>query len=339
MTDINRYVVLRARPDPEVTADLFETVEVPMPDPGPGEMLIRVIWLSIDPAMRGWIASAANYQQPVPIGAPMTSFTVGEIIASNHPDYDVGEIVQGRQGWRSYAISDGSDIDRKVDPAEAPISMALHVLGVNGMTAHVGLLSICDPQPGQTVVVTTAAGAVGSVVGQLAKIRGCRTVGVTGSEEKRQACLEEFGYDVAINYKTSDDLSTAIAEACPDGVNAFFDNVAGDQFDAVIPHIAQGARIAICGTIGMPSFPIPEGPRPHRHLLINRARLEGFLVLDHYDRVDEIIEDLSVWYSEGKLKVREDVSEGIDTAPAALVRLLAGENQGKQLVRVSPYPA
>ncbi len=207
---------------------------------------------------------------------------------------------------------------------------------MNGMTAHVGLLGVCDPQPGQTVVVTTAAGAVGSVVGQLAKIRGCRAVGITGSEEKRQACLDEFGYDAAINYKTTDDLSAAVAEACPDGVNAFFDNVAGDQFDAIIPHIAQRGRIAICGTIGMPSFPIPMGPRPHRHLLVKRARLEGFLVLDHYDRIDEIVGELAGWYTEGKLKAREDISEGIETAPAALVRLLAGENNGKQLVRVGP---
>jgi NADPH-dependent curcumin reductase CurA len=326
-----------------VTADLFEAVDGTVPTPGPGEMLIRTIWLSLDPAMRGWIAEAANYSDPVPIGGVMTGFTVGEVIESNHPDYAVGSIVQGRQGWQEYAVSDGSDIDREVDPGQAPIRAALHVLGMNAATAYVGLLDVCDPKPGETVLVTTAAGSVGSAVGQLAKIRGCRAVGICGGADKVATCLEDFGYDAAIDYKapgmdTVEGLSAAIAEACPDGVDCFFDSVGGDQFDAVMANLAVGARIAICGTIGMPSFPVPSGPRVNRTLLVKRARAQGFLILDHYDRFGAIVADLSRWYAEGRLKAREDVTDGLDAAPAALVDLLAGNNRGKATVRVGDEP-
>jgi len=338
MTENNLHVLLRGRPNPAVTAELFEAVAAPMPTIGDGEFLIRVIWLSLEPAMRGWIAEAANYSTPVPLGAPMTGFTVGEVVESRHPGFPVGTIVQGRQGWRRFAVSDGTGIDRIVDPAVAPITTALSVLGVNGATAHVGLVEICDPKPGETVVVTTAAGAVGSMVGQLAKALGCRTVGIAGGPEKVRACLEEFGFDAAIDYKATTDLGAALDSACPKGVDCFFDNVGAEQFDRVMERINVGARIAICGTIGMPSFPAPVGPRPNRQLLIKRARIQGFLILDHYDRYAQIIERLTEGYRAGHFRWREDVTEGLENAAGALVRLLAGANTGKALVRVGADP-
>ena len=338
MTDDNIHVLLRARPDPAVTEALFEPAAAPMPTVGDGQFLVRVIWLSLDPAMRGWIAEAANYSTPVPLGAPMTGFTVGEVVESRHPGFPVGTIVQGRQGWRRYAVSDGSDVDRVVDPALAPISTALSILGLNGATAYVGLVEVCDPKPGETVVVTTAAGAVGSMVGQIAKALGCRAVGVAGGPDKARACLEEFGFDAAIDYKAAADLGPALDAACPAGVDCFFDNVGGEQFDRVLERINVGARIAICGTIGMPSFPLPVGPRPNRQLLIKRARMQGFLVLDHYDRYAAIIDRLTDWYRAGHFRWREDVTVGLENAAAALARLLAGQNTGKVLVRVGADP-
>lgn len=338
MTGENQHVVLRGRPAPGVTAELFEAVDAPMPTIGDGEMLIRVIWLSLEPAMRGWIAEAANYSEPVPLGAPMTGFTVGEVVESRHPSYAVGTIVQGRQGWRRFAVSDGTDIDRVVDPSLAPITTALSVLGMNGATAYVGLVEVCGVREGDTVVVTTAAGAVGSMVGQIAKAKGARAVGVTGGPDKVSSCLQEFGYDAAIDYKAVGDIGPSLDAAVPDGIDCFFDNVGGAQFDAVLERINVGARIAICGTIGMPSFPPPTGPRPNRQLLVKRARMQGFLILDHYDRFETIIAELAQWYRDGRINFREDVTDGLEHAAAALVRLLAGQNTGKALVRVGEDP-
>lgn len=334
----NLHVLLRGRPAPTVTADLFEPAGAPMPTVADGQFLIRVIWLSLDPAMRGWIAAAANYSNPVPLGSPMTGFTVGEVVESRHPDYPVGTIVQGRQGWRRYAVSDGADVDRVVDPAVAPISTALSVLGLNAATAYVGLVEVCDPKPGETVVVTTAAGAVGSMVGQIAGRLGCRAVGVAGGPDKVRACLDEFGFDAAVDYKATPDLGPALDAACPDGVDCFFDSVGAEQFDRVLERINIGARIAICGTIGMPSFPLPVGPRPNRQLLIKRARMQGFLILDHYDRYVSIIDRLTDWHRAAPFRWREDVTAGLENAGAALVRLLAGGNTGKALVRVGDDP-
>ncbi|MDH5558451.1 MAG: NADP-dependent oxidoreductase, partial [Alphaproteobacteria bacterium] len=220
----NRQILLKSRPAGRVAADLFELAESPRPSPGPGEMLIRILYLSVDPAMRGWIAAGANYSTPVPLGSPMRSFTLGEVAESNHPDYAPGDLVYGRQGWQEWAVSDGSDIDRKVDPADGPVTAALHVLGLNGITAYFGLLDVGEPKEGETVVVSTAAGAVGSVVGQIAKIKGCRAVGITGSAAKVSQCTNEFGYDAVLNYKAESDLAAALGAACPNGVDVFFDN-------------------------------------------------------------------------------------------------------------------
>ena len=205
----NRQILLKSRPAGRVTADLFEFAETPRPSPGPSELLIRVLYLSVDPAMRGWIAEAANYSAPVPLGGAMRSFTLGEVVESRHPDYVPGDLVYGRQGWQEWAVSDGADIERKVDPADGPVTAALHVLGLNGITAYFGLLEAGAPRAGETVVVSTAAGAVGSVVGQIAKIKGCRTVGITGSAAKVRQCLDEFGYDAALDYHAEADLADA----------------------------------------------------------------------------------------------------------------------------------
>ena len=334
----NRQIVLKSRPAGRVTADLFELAETPRPSPGPGKLLIRVLYLSIDPAMRGWIAEAVNYSTPVPLGAAMRSFTLGEVVESHHPDYAPGDLVYGRQGWQEWAVSDGSDIDRKVDPSEGPVTAALHVLGLNGITAYFGLLEAGEPRAGETVVVSTAAGAVGSVVGQIAKIKGCRAVGITGAPAKVRQCLDEFGYDAALDYKAEGDLSAALGAACPDGVDVYFDNTGGAISDAVMAHLNVGARVVICGTMGIPDAvvnePTPQGPRPNRALLVARARMQGFLVLDHMHRADEAVAELSQWLREGRLRYAEDIVAGLENAPAALVRLLAGENRGKMLVRV-----
>ena len=335
----NRQITLKSRPAGGVTADLFELTESPRPAPGPGEMLIRVLYLSVDPAMRGWIAEVANYSAPVPLGATMRSFTLGQVAESNHPGYAPGDLVYGRQGWQEWAVSDGADIDRKVDRGQGPVTAALHVLGLNGITAYFGLLEAGEPKAGETVVVSTAAGAVGSIVGQIAKIKGCRAVGITGSAAKVRQCLNEFGYDAALDYHAEADLAAALGAVCADGVDVYFDNTGGPIADAVMAHLNVGARIVVCGTMGIPDIganePPPQGPRPNRALLVARARMQGFLVLDHMHRADEVVAELSQWLREGKLRYAEDIVDGLENAPAALVRLLAGENRGKMLVRLA----
>jgi NADPH-dependent curcumin reductase CurA len=332
----NLEIILAARPSPAVTPALFVLRERAVEEPDEGQFLVRVIYLSLEPAMRGWIADAPNYQDPVPLGAVMTGFTVGEVVASRHPDYAVGDLVAGRQGWCEWALSDGSDIERKIEPGTAPLSCHLHVLGINGITAYFGLQEVGRPKAGETVVVSTAAGSVGSLVGQIAKIVGCRTVGLTGSDDKARQCQELFGYDVALNYKTEPDLVAAIAAACPDGVDVYFDNVGGPISDAVMPALALSARVVICGTMGMGNS--PEGPRYNRHILVKRATMQGFLVFDHWHHRAEAQRQLEAWLAEGRLGYLEDVTDGLEKAPETLCRLLAGENRGKTLIRVGPEP-
>ena len=336
----NRQILLIDRPAAAgVTPHCFATEEIARPKPGPGQMLVRVIYLSIDPAMRGWIADAPNYRDPVPLGSVMPGFTLGEIVESNLSDFRPGDLVYGRQGWREWALSDGSDIVRRVDPAHGPLPINLSLLGLTGVTAYLGLMGIGQPKAGETVVVSTAAGAVGSVVGQIAKLQGCHTVGITGHADKVGLCISEFGYDAAINYKAADDLARAIHNTAPNGVNVYFDNTGGTISDAVIENLAVHARVIICGTIGQPSDPTPVGPRWNRQLLIKRARMEGFLVLDNFERFSEAAAQLADWYKAGKLKTREEIVDGIENAPDALMHLLRGDNHGKMMVRVGPEPA
>ncbi len=331
----NRRVTLNARPIGVPGAEYFSIDTASVDDLKDGEFLVHNRFLSVDPAMRGWVNDAPNYLPPVPIGDVMRAFAVGEIVKSNHPEYSVGEIVCGLFGWQRFAISDGANIMRRVKETDLSPSLSLGVLGLNGITAYFGLLDVCNPQIGETVVVSTAAGAVGSCVGQLAKIRGCKTVGIAGGSDKVALCESEFGYDQALDYKAGGDLQKEIGDACPDGVNVYFDNTCGPITDAVFQHLALGARITVCGTAAIQEWePLPIGPRVHRQLMVNRARMNGFLVLDYKDRYAEAVEQLAGWVRNGDIKSREHILDSMADAPGALQMLYKGENTGKLLIRV-----
>ena len=333
MAEINRQVVLAARPEAIPEARHFELREGAVPEPGEGEVLVRNRFLSVDPAMRGWVSAVANYSEPVAIGAVMRSIAAGEVVASRNPDWPEGTLVCGMFGWQDYAVSDGSDIWFAHEPAMGPLSASLGVLGINGITAYHGLLDVGRPKAGETVVVSTAAGAVGSAVGQIARITGCRAVGITSSEAKIALCREVYGFDEAISYRG--DLGAALDAACPDGVDVYFDNTAGAISDAVYARLAPRARCVVCGTASVSSWdPWPEGPRVERHLLVKRASIAGFLLFDYVDRFAEAREQLAAWLAEGRLAYREDVLDGIGQAPGAIRRLYDGANTGKLLIRL-----
>jgi len=330
----HRQVLLASRPEGIPQAEHFRVVEAPVPQPGPGQVRVRNRWLSVEPAMRGWVNAVANYAEPVPVGGVMRAFAAGHIDASNHADWPVGTPVTGLFGWQDYAVVDPDRIQRRVDEGELPLSTALGVMGINGVTAHYGLLQVGRPKPGDTVVVSTAAGAVGSVVGQIAKVHGCRTVGIAGGEVKRRLCLERFGYDAALDYKAPD-FEQALAKACEGGVNVYFDNTAGPISDEVMRHLAPGARVVICGTASVASWqPAPLGPRVERHLLVKRASMQGFVIFDHPQHGDVARADLGRWIREGRLQYVEEVLDGLDQAPDAIAGLYRGENLGKRLIRI-----
>jgi len=329
----NRQVLLRARPDGIPQPGHFELREAPVPQPGEGQFLVRNRFLSVDPAMRGWVSAVANYSEPVGLGTVMRSIAVGEVVESRHPDFAAGEHVCGMFGWQEYAVSDGKNVWFKHDPAQAPLSTALGILGINGITAYFALLEVGRPKAGETVVVSTAAGAVGSAVGQIAKIKGCRTVGITSSAEKIALCREVYGYDEAISYRG--DLEAGLAAACPKGVDVYFDNTSGSISDAVYRHLAVGARAVVCGTASVASWePWPQGPRVERHILVKRATMQGFLLFDYAARFGEARAQLAAWLAEGRLSYREEVLEGLEQAPGAIAHLYAGGNLGKLVIRV-----
>jgi hypothetical protein len=330
----NRQVRLKSRPDGIPQAEHFEIVDAPVPELRDGQFLVRNAFLSVDPAMRGWVSAVANYSQPVGTGEVMRSFAAGEVIASRHAGYSVGEQVMGMLGWQEYAASDGSQITRKVRETDLPLSASLGILGLNGVTAYFALLDAGQPRAGDTVVVSTAAGAVGATVGQLAKLAGCRTVGITGGATKAALCRDEFGYDAAIDYKAGN-LDAALAAACPRGIDVYFDNTAGPISDAVLRHLAIGARVVVCGTASVASWdPPPTGPRVERHLLVKRARMQGFIVFDYQPRYEEAVSRLADWVRADKLRYREDILDGIEHAPGAIAGLYRGENLGKRLIRL-----
>ena len=331
----NRQVRLKARPDGIPQAEHFEIVETAIPRPRDGQVLVRNEFLSVEPAMRGWVSSVANYSTPVGIGEVMRAFTAGEVVESRHPDYAPGDLVTGLLGWQSYAAVSPAALTRKVTEHDVPLSAALHVLGLTGLTAYFGLLDVGQPEEGDTVVVSTAAGSVGSFVGQIARTRNCRTVGITGGPVKAALCRTRFGYDAVIDYKSEADLDAALAKAAPNGVNVYFDNTSGPISDAVLRHLAARARVVICGTISQPSWdPWPNGPRVERHLLVKRARMQGVLVLDYEHRYAEAITQLHQWVRQERLRWEEEILEGIEQAPGAIARLYRGDNLGKLLIRV-----
>jgi NADPH:quinone reductase len=335
MAATNRQITLAARPKGFPKESDFKLAETPVPGPCPGEFLVAINYLSVDPYMRGRMNDRASYAAPVKIGEVMGGGAVGKVIRSQHPEFSEGTFVVGDFGWREYAVSNGKGV-RSVDPRVGPISTALGVLGMPGLTAYFGLLDIGRPQAGETVLISGAAGAVGSVAGQIARLQGCRVVGVAGSEDKIQYVTEELGFDAAFNYKDVDDYVSKLQVLCPKGIDVYFDNVGGPLTDAVFLTMNLKARIAVCGQISQYNLEKPEmGPRLLWKLIEKRARVEGFLVSDYMSRYREAGTQLGQWYAAGKLKCREQFTSGIESAPRAFLGMLRGENIGKQLVKVA----
>jgi NADPH-dependent curcumin reductase CurA len=332
---LSTQVYLASRPHGIPQAENFAIRQTPVPDLRDGQILVRNDFLSIEPAMRGWVSAVANYSTPVGIGEVMRSFAAGEVVASKHAQYGAGDKVMGMLGWQDYAVAEPTAITRKVREADLPLSLSLGILGLNGVTAYFGLLDLGRPKPGDTVVVSTAAGAVGSAVGQIARLNGCRTVGIAGGAAKCRTCVEDFGYDAAIDYKAAD-FKERLSAATPNGVDVYFDNTAGAISDAVLARLAVGARIVICGTASVASWdPPPVGPRVERAILVKRATMSGLLIFDYAHRYEEAIARLAAWVRAGKLAFREDMLEGIQSCPGAIAALYRGENSGKLLVRLT----
>jgi NADPH-dependent curcumin reductase CurA len=331
----NRQVRLRSRPSAIPQAENFEITQEPVPELEDGQVLVRNVFLSVEPAMRGWLSAVGNYSEPVPVGSVMRSFTAGRVQASRDPSVPVGAWVTGLFGWQDYAVVQADAIQRQITERDLPLSSALGVLGINGVTAHYGLLQIGRPQQGETVVVSTAAGSVGSCVGQIARLQGCRTIGITGGETKQRMCLDQFGFDVAVDYK-SPDFALQLADACAGGVDIYYDNTSGPISDAVMTHLNRGARVIICGTASVASWdPIPSGPRVERHLLIKRASMQGFVIFDHPEHYEAAYRDLAQWIRTGQLRYLEDILDGIEHAPDAIAGLYRGDNLGKRLIRIA----
>jgi NADPH-dependent curcumin reductase CurA len=333
-----KRIVLASRPIGEPKPSDFRIEEYAVPTPGEGQVLLRTVWLSLDPYMRGRMNDAASYAQPVPIGGVMEGGTVCEVIASNTPEFKKGDIVLARAGWQTHAVSDSKGLT-KIDPKLAPISTAVGVLGMPGMTAYTGLLDIGKPKAGETVVVAAASGAVGSAVGQIAKIKGAHAVGIAGGKEKCDYVTREFGFDACLDHRDPD-LGARLKEACPKGIDVYFENVGGAVFEAVFPLLNAFARIPVCGLIAHYNDTQAKAPKWAASLmaaiLIKRLTFRGFIVSDFAARHADFLRDMSQWVREGKVKYKEFVTEGLDSAPPAFMGLLKGANFGKQLVRVGP---
>jgi NADPH:quinone reductase len=332
---VNRQITLAAHPVGMPRESDFRLVESPVASPGDGEVLVRTLYLSVDPYMRSRMSGIDTYAKATQIGEVMVGGTVGRVLESRNGRFRAGDIVEAYVGWQDYAVSDGRNL-RRIDPELAPITTALHVLGMPGLTAYFGLLEIARPVAGETVVVSGAAGAVGSLVGQIAKLQGCRVIGIAGGDDKVDYVTRDLGFDAAFNYKTTPDYYARLKELCPDGVDVYFDNVGGAITDAVIARINSHARIAVCGQISQYNHEKPElGPRFLSQILTKTARIEGFLVLQFAERYSEGRRQLAAWLSEGRIQYRECIAEGLENAPAAFIGMLKGDNIGKQLVKIA----
>jgi hypothetical protein len=335
MPTINRQITLAARPVGIPKESDFRIVESPLPNPGRGEVLVRTLYLSVDPYMRGRLTGVTTYARGLDLGDVIVGGVAGRVLESKDPRCAPGDIVEGMLGWQEYAAAPAKSL-RRVDPAAGPISAALYVLGMPGLTAYFGLLEICHPQPGETVVVSGAAGAVGSLVGQIARIKRCRAIGIAGTNEKVRFLVDELGFESAFNYHETQDCAAQLKELCPNGIDVYFDNVGGAITDAVMQRLASHARVAVCGQISQYNSTEPQmGPRWLSQLVIRQARVEGFLVTQFADRYDAGLHQLSTWLKEGRLRYREDIVDGLENAPHAFIRMLEGKNIGKQLVKVS----
>lgn len=337
--DVNRRIVLAARPSGAPVPGDFRLETGPVPQPAEGQVLLRTVWLSLDPYMRGRMSAGPSYAEPVPVGGTMVGGTVGRVVASRHPGFAEGDLVAGYAGWQDYALSDGGGL-AKLDPGMPEPSRALGVLGMPGFTAYTGLVDIGRPKPGETVVVAAATGAVGSVVGQVAKILGCRAVGIAGGQEKCRYAVEELGFDACLDHRR-DDLGEALGDACPDGIHVYFENVGGKVLLAVLPHLVLGARIPLCGIVSQYNLDRPpEGP-DHLPallgtLLAKRVLLQGFIISDSGSRFPAFLERMGPWVRDGRVKMREHRVQGLEAAPEALIGMLEGRNFGKVVVEVGP---
>jgi NADPH-dependent curcumin reductase CurA len=335
MTAMNRQVRLVSRPEPgPFRPENFAIEEHEIGAPGEGEFRVKVAYVSLDPAMRGWVNAAKSYVAPVRIGDVMRAYAVGTVDASNHPDFKAGEAVQGIFGVQQYAISDGSRVV-KVNPDQAPLERWVGGLGMPGWTAYFGLLDVGQPKPGDTVVVSAASGAVGSIVGQIAKIKGCRAVGIAGGPEKCRYVTDELGFDACVDYKAGD-LAEGLATACPDGIDVDFENFGGEILDTILPLMNVHGRIAVCGLISAyTATSAPAGPRNLRAVLTQRLKMQGLIVFDWRERFDEAITQLGAWHAEGRLMIREDVREGgVDAFVDVANLLFTGGNNGKLVLKV-----
>lgn len=334
MTLRNHQFRLAARPVGAVKRTDFNYIEEPVRSPGDNEVLVKTLYLSLDPAMRGWMNEGKSYVPPVALGEVMRAGGVGKVVESKHPKFSAGDFVYGTLGIQEYATLDGKGLS-KVDPSIAPLPVYLGTLGMPGMTAYFGLLDIGKPQPGETVVVSGAAGAVGTVVGQIAKIKGCRVVGIAGGKQKCDYLTQTLGFDAAVDYK-SEDVKKSLRQHCPQGVDVYFDNVGGDILDIVLTQLARKARIIICGAISQyNSTTGVKGPANYMSLLVNRASMTGMVVFDYADRYPEAGREMAGWLKSGQLKTREDIVDGLETFPETLLKLFSGENFGKLVIKVA----
>jgi NADPH-dependent curcumin reductase CurA len=332
--ELNHQIRLAKRPVGLPKRSDWEFTEQAVPEPHEGQVLVKMLYLSLDPAMRGWMNEGRSYIPPVGIGEVMRAGGVGRVIASRHRGFAPGDHVSGVVGVQEYAVLDGAGLT-KVDPKIAPLPVFLNTLGMPGMTAYFGLLDVGQPKPGDTVVVSGAAGAVGATVGQIAKIKQSRAVGIAGGSAKCRYLVDELGFDAAIDYK-AEDVRERLRAHCPKGVDVYFDNVGGDILDTVLAQLARRARVVLCGAISQYNNTTPvKGPSNYLSLLVNRARMEGMIVFDYADRYPEAVRAMAAWIAEGKLKSREDIVAGLETFPETLLKLFSGENFGKLVLKVA----